>query len=118
MVRGDFEVVVNNLMAEPSVAVCYFHRDITERKRAEKAGVATDAQLVIDNIPQFIFWKDRNSVYLGCAGTFAGCRQSRYCWENRLRRRKKEEANFFRESDRRVMETGTPNIILLNPAPG
>ncbi|MEP0754327.1 hypothetical protein NDA03_19105 [Trichocoleus sp. Lan] len=23
-------------------------------------------QLVMDNIPQFIFWKDRTSVYLGC----------------------------------------------------
>ena len=23
-------------------------------------------QLVLDNIPQYIFWKDRNSVYLGC----------------------------------------------------
>ncbi|MDI9637600.1 AAA family ATPase [Oscillatoria amoena NRMC-F 0135] len=28
-------------------------------------------RLVIDNIPQWIFWKDRNSVYLGCNQSFA-----------------------------------------------
>ncbi len=28
-------------------------------------------QLVLDNIPQRVFWKDRNSVYLGCNRPFA-----------------------------------------------
>ncbi|HEY9643295.1 MAG TPA: PAS domain-containing protein, partial [Coleofasciculaceae cyanobacterium] len=28
-------------------------------------------RLVIDNIPQLIFWKDRNSVYLGCNQNYA-----------------------------------------------
>jgi len=58
----DFEVVVNNLMAEPSVAgIVTTYRDITERKEAEKAPWESQQmlQLVIDNIPQFIFWKDR-----------------------------------------------------------
>jgi len=73
-------------------------------------------QLVIDNIPQFIFWKDRNSVYLGCnpTCTISRCRQSReYCWKTDYDVPWKKEGKLFRESDRRVMETGT-NIILLN----
>ncbi|MEO1560621.1 MAG: hypothetical protein AAFS12_13660, partial [Cyanobacteria bacterium J06632_19] len=28
-------------------------------------------QLVIDNIPHSVFWKDRNLVYLGCNRNFA-----------------------------------------------
>jgi PAS domain-containing protein len=28
-------------------------------------------QLAIDNIPHSVFWKDRNSVYLGCNRNFA-----------------------------------------------
>ena len=28
-------------------------------------------RLVIDNIPQFVFWKDTRSVYLGCNRNFA-----------------------------------------------
>ena len=28
-------------------------------------------QLVMDSIPQFIFWKDTESVYLGCNQNFA-----------------------------------------------
>jgi len=48
-------------------------RDITARKEVEE--VLRQSQqmlrLVIDNIPQFIFWKDQNQVYLGCNKNFA-----------------------------------------------
>jgi len=42
--------------------------DITERKRAE-AALREQQQylrLIIDNIPQLVFWKDTNLVFLGC----------------------------------------------------
>ncbi len=42
-------------------------RDVTERRTAEK-GLSESRQmlqLVMDTIPQAIWWKDRNSVYLG-----------------------------------------------------
>ncbi|BAP58186.1 sensor histidine kinase FexB [Thioploca ingrica] len=43
-------------------------RDITARKQYEEALQQSEhmLRLVIDNIPQFIFWKDNYSVYLGC----------------------------------------------------
>jgi PAS domain S-box-containing protein len=78
-------------------------------------------QLVMNNIPQFIFWKDRNSVFLGCNRNFAqlagidspedivGKTDYDLSW-------KKEEADFFRECDRRVMERNTPEYHIIEPA--
>ncbi len=47
--------------------------DITERKSAEMKLKASQKmlQLVMDNIPQFIFWKDTSLVYLGCNENYA-----------------------------------------------
>jgi len=50
-------------------------RDITSRKKNEEVLMRTQQELmereyftqrVLDNIPQHIFWKDRNSVFRGC----------------------------------------------------
>ncbi|MEB3219923.1 MAG: PAS domain S-box protein [Nostocales cyanobacterium 94392] len=75
-------------------------------------------QLVIDNLPHSVFWKDKNSVYLGCNRNFAedagieepedimGKSDYDLPWT-------REEADFFRKCDRRVMDNGVPeaNII-------
>ena len=70
-------------------------------------------QLVMDNIPQSIFWKDRNSVYLGCNRNFArdagvgepeniiGKTDYDLPWT-------REEADWYRECDKRIMEEGVP----------
>ena len=77
-------------------------------------------QLVMDNIPQFIFWKDRNSVYLGCNRNFAiaagvgnpmairGKTDHDLAW-------KKKEADFFVECDKRVMDSDTPEYHIIEP---
>lgn len=77
-------------------------------------------QLVMDNIPQFIFWKDRNSVYLGCnqnLATAAGIENPEQivnktdydlAW-------KTEEADFYRKCDRRVMESNTAELGIVEP---
>ncbi len=70
-------------------------------------------QLVMDNIPQHIFWKDRNSVYLGCNRNFARL----VGLDNPLEivgktdydlPSKKEEADLLLEDDARVIETNIP----------
>lgn len=87
----------------------------TERKLAQAALQESQQmlRLVMDNIPQLIFWKDRNSVYLGCNSNFArvagvnspeqivGKTDYDLPW-------KKEESDWFRKCDSRVMETNTP----------
>jgi PAS domain S-box-containing protein len=62
---------------DPSGAVINFvaiKRDVTERIRAEEELYQSRQMLqsVLDNIPQRVFWKDRNSNYLGCNQAFAG----------------------------------------------
>ncbi|MEO1296848.1 MAG: GAF domain-containing protein, partial [Cyanobacteria bacterium J06636_16] len=72
-------------------------------------------QLVLDNIPQYIFWKDRNSVYLGCNNRWAqmagidhpsqvaGVTDDDLPWTP-------EQKDWYLECDRRVMETDTPML--------
>ncbi|MDJ0647715.1 MAG: ATP-binding protein [Xenococcaceae cyanobacterium MO_188.B19] len=74
-------------------------------------------QLILDNIPQAIFWKDRNSNYLGCNRKFLeytgltseteiiGKSDYDLPWS-------KEEADFYRECDRKVMENNVPESYI------
>ncbi|NEQ75316.1 MAG: response regulator [Okeania sp. SIO2C9] len=75
--------------------------------------------LVIDNIPQSIFWKDRENVYLGCNQSFAsvagmtrqeivGKTDDEMSWS-------REEADFYIKSDRRVMDSGKPELGIVEP---
>ena len=91
--------------------LCTFE-NITERQQAaDKLNQSAKLlQLVLDNIPQAIFWKDRQSVYLGCdqnwaqaAGlsplqAVAGKTDFELCWTP-------EEAALYCEQDQQVMET-------------
>lgn len=75
-------------------------------------------QLVMDNIPQSIFWKDRNLVYLGCNRNFArdanvdspedivGKTDYDFPWT-------REEADFFRACDSHTMESGEPLLHII-----
>jgi PAS domain S-box-containing protein len=91
--------------------------DITERKRVEGSLWESSQmlQLVLDNMPAFVFWKDRHSVYLGCNDLFAanaglsspqaisGLTDLDLPW-------KYAEAESYRADDRFVMETGLPKL--------
>lgn len=75
-------------------------------------------QLVIDNIPHSVFWKDRNSVYLGCNSNFA--RDANVDEPKNLLGKNdydcpwtKEESDFFRECDKRVMDSGVPEVNII-----
>jgi len=91
--------------------------DITERKRAEEMllELSQMLQLVLDNMPAFVFWKDRNSVYLGCNRLFAanaglssaenivGLTDLDLPWKH-------DEAESYQTDDRAVMGTGVPKL--------
>ncbi len=67
------EIVVSYIAFEEHEYSCAFARNITERKQHEYALQETQQflQIIIDTIPQAIFWKDRNSMFLGCNRFFA-----------------------------------------------
>ena len=90
-------------------------RDITERKRSEEQLRESREmlQLVMNNIPQFIFWKDINSVYLGCNEIFAGAAGLASAAEIVGKTDcdlpwGKAEADWYRDWDRRVMSSDKP----------
>jgi PAS domain S-box-containing protein len=95
--------------------------DITERKRAEEELFNSRQmhQLVLDNIPQRIFWKDRNSVYLGSNKTHA--EDCGYDDPGKLVGKTDYEtasaatADLYRGDDREVMETGRPKLNYEEP---
>ncbi|WP_017715758.1 PAS domain S-box protein [Kamptonema formosum] len=78
-------------------------------------------QLVMDNIPQYIFWKDRDSVFLGCNVRFArvaglknpeeiaGKTDYDLPWT-------KEQTEFFRSCDVRIMGTDKPEYHIIEQA--
>ncbi len=77
-------------------------------------------QLVMDNIPQFIFWKDTSLAYLGCNRNFArvagvdrpedivGKTDYDLAW-------RREEADYFRTVDERIVRTSMPEHSILEP---
>ncbi|OPY30102.1 MAG: putative diguanylate cyclase [Methanocella sp. PtaU1.Bin125] len=95
-------------------------RDITGRKRAEEEVNAARnmLQLIMNNIPEAIFWKDRDSRYLGCNKVFAkaaglaspadivGKTDYDLPWS-------REQAESFRSYDRRIMETDVPEYYII-----
>lgn len=103
------------LMPLPDNQVLAIVRNITERRRADKdLGESQEMlRLVLTNIPQFVFWKDINSVYMGCNENFArvagvgspegivGKTDYDLTWGS-------AEADSYREWDRRVMASDKP----------
>ncbi|MBN2501811.1 MAG: PAS domain S-box protein [Anaerolineales bacterium] len=97
-------------------------QDITQRKQVEETLEESRAmlQLVMNTIPQHIFWKDQNSVFLGCNDNFAevaglsfpteiiGKTDFDLPWSE-------EQARAFREDDRMVMESDQPVFHIIEP---
>lgn len=96
--------------------------DITDRKKFENELQQSRQmlQLILDNVPQRIFWKDINSKYLGCNKSFAkdaglsnpdeiiGASDYDMPW-------KSSEADFYRSIDSEVMKNNKPVYHLIEP---
>lgn len=94
--------------------------DITERKTAEEKLREHEELLhsVLNTIPQYVFWKDKNSVYMGCNENYA--RSAGYQSPEQIIGKtdfdlpwNKADAERYRERDRRIMETDTPEIRIV-----
>lgn len=91
-------------------------RDITERKQAEDELFSSRQMLqtVLDNIPQRVFWKDRNSAYVGCNRSFAlDCGYndpSEMIGKTTYETASVTLADLYRADDQQVMETGRPKL--------
>ena len=74
-------------------------------------------QLLMDNIPQHIFWKDQDSVYLGCNENFgiaAGFSPSDIIGKSDFDLPwTAEQTAFFRKMDREVMENQEPRMNMV-----
>jgi PAS domain S-box-containing protein len=89
--------------------------DITDRKQAEDELYQSRQMLqsVLDNIPQGVFWKDRNSIYLGCNQTLAiglGRNSAAEIVGKSDVDLGLEMADLYRADDRQVMERGIPKL--------
>ncbi len=75
-------------------------------------------QLVVDSIPQIIFWKDCNSVFLGCNQKLADIWGLTSVEEIAGKTdddvsSPKEKSDWYRESDKRVIESGVPELHIV-----
>ncbi len=90
-----------------------FALNITELKRLEMERQRQAGLIItlLDSIPDIIFIKDTEGVYLGCNAEFArhvGHRKEDIPGKTDYDLYTQEEADFFREQDKRMLEHGKP----------
>lgn len=96
-------------------------RDITERVQAEQTLRDRERflQLILDNIPQHLFWKDDRGVYLGCNQAFAewlglaSAAEILGKTDADLPPFTREDAEYFRSRDRIVMSRNQPDLHVI-----
>ena len=86
----------------------------------DSTSLSSELQSVLNELPMGVFWKDCDSVYLGCNKMFAevagltspaeivGKTDYDLPW-------KQEETEWFRECDRRIIESQQPEYNIIEP---
>ncbi|MEH2267069.1 MAG: AAA family ATPase, partial [Nostoc sp.] len=136
LVRGAFTSdrieLLNLLCAQAAISLenarLYEREQIKNQELEESIQCLKDTQsqlqssqeflrLVIDNIPQLVFWKDRNSTFLGCNISAAqatnlespeqivGKKDRDFCTPI--------EADWYQQYDRRVIESGESELHVI-----
>lgn len=88
-------------------------QDITSRRQSELALRKSESHLrtLVKTIPDLIWLKDTNGVYLSCNALverFLGARETDIIGKTDYDFVDRELADFFRENDRKAMEAGKP----------
>jgi PAS domain S-box-containing protein len=118
---GSLHMTDTSLTLTESGGLICVVRDLTERKRTDDELQRSQQllRMVMDNIPQAIFWKDRNLVYLGCNERFA--RDAGFTSPDELVGKTDfdmpwtEFAELYRADDQRVMERDAPKLNFEEP---
>jgi len=109
-----------NNMAEDlqttTTSIDNLNREISERKQAEQALQASDRKYrtLLENLPQKIFLKDRNSVYLSCNQNYATdltIKPEEIVGTTDYEFYPKEFAEKYRADDQRIMQSGQVETI-------
>lgn len=113
--------VIKNDDGNP-VALITVSLDISDRKKSENELRHSKQmiQLILDNIPQRIFWKDLDSNYMGCNKNFAndaGISNPEEIIENSDYDMpwKSAEADYYRLIDNEVMKNNKPIYHIIEP---
>ena len=109
----DLSVVLIPMRSGDGVThVLAFAENITDRKNAESALYESRQmlQLILDNIPQSVFWKDIDSVFVGANWTFlaqSGLHSvGQLIGKTDAQLRWKDMAALYRQVDLEVMDSG------------
>ena len=108
------EVSARLIQWDGQPAVMSICRDITDRKRVEEelALQRNQLQFLMQYIPDLIWLKDTNGVYLNCNSKFErffGSSEAAIVGKTDYDFVDKTQADFFRQNDRMAMQAGGPN---------
>ncbi|PTB18715.1 diguanylate cyclase [Trinickia symbiotica] len=116
LLSADISNHLLSFMGRPAMFV--LADDVTDQIKAEAEAQRSNQMLetVIDNIPQRIFWKDRESRYLGCNMAFA--RDAGLAYPEQVIGKTdydmpwKSMADSLQRADREIVVTGVPKMNL------
>jgi PAS domain S-box-containing protein len=119
-VKWSTKAIVNAAGAVVEILSVGF--DISDRKRAEAALQEKEQylRLILNNIPQQVFWKDTNLTFLGCNRNWAEAAQldnpeaiiGKTDYDLLI---DPQIADEFRAIDRQIIETNTPQLHIIAP---